>query len=40
MLMSVLFFVPYYILQLHVFLVPLATINVGSLAELILILLF
>lgn len=36
MLMSVLFFAPYYILQLHVFLVLLATIKVGPSAELIL----
>lgn len=37
MLMSVLFFAPYYILLLHVFLVLLATIKVGPSAELILI---
>ena len=35
MLMSVLFFAPYYILRLHVFLVPLATIKVELSAELI-----
>lgn len=35
MLMSVLFFALYYILHLHVFLVPLAIIKVESSAELI-----